>query len=58
MAILSNKDKQEFAAYLENCTDAQVRGVYLKEKTAKRGQYAALAAKEAWRRKIDLPLDD
>ena len=53
MAIVSNRDKQEFAAYLRDCTDAQVLGVYEKEAAARRHQYATLAAKEAWARNLD-----
>ena len=53
MAIVSNRDKAEFAAYLRACTDAQVLGVIEKEQKARRQQYAALAVKEAWMRGLD-----
>jgi hypothetical protein len=43
-------DIRQFAGYLRNCTDAQVRGVYDKEKTAGRDHYVALAEIEAERR--------
>lgn len=43
-------DIREFTGYLRNCTDAQVRGVYEKEKQAGRDEYVALAEAEAERR--------
>jgi hypothetical protein len=49
MAITA-ADIREFAAYLRNCTDAQVRGVYEKEKAAGRDEYVALAEIEGERR--------
>lgn len=52
--IATNREKAEFKLYLQQCTDAQVVGVYEKEKKARRRQYAALAAAEATRRGIDL----
>lgn len=50
--MLTAKDIREFSAYLRACTDAQVRGVYEKEKTADRQAYAELALIEATRRGI------
>jgi len=41
---------REFCGYLRNCTDAQVRGVYEKEKHAGREVYATLAEVEGERR--------
>lgn len=46
------KDRVEFNLYLENCTDAQVIGVWVKERKAKRRAYAALAKAEMDRRGI------
>lgn len=43
-------DIREFCGYLRGCTDAQVRGVYEKEKAAGRDEYVALAEMEAERR--------
>lgn len=51
---MTPKDKREFEAYLRGCTDAQVRGVYEKEKKAGRRGYANLAIAEAGRRGIAL----
>lgn len=45
--MISAKDIREFTAYLRNCTDQQVRGVYEKEKKAGRDEYVALAEAEA-----------
>lgn len=53
MAITA-KDIREFAAYLKNCTDAQVQGVYDKESAAGRDEYAELAVMEALLRGITL----
>ena len=36
-------DLDDFIGYLKNLTDAQVQGVYEKEKRARRHEYAALA---------------
>jgi hypothetical protein len=47
---ISANDIREFCGYLRNCTDAQVRGVYDKEKKAGRDEYVALAELEAVRR--------
>ena len=55
MAHLTNKDKAEFAAYLRNCTDAQVAGVRDREHVARRHVYESLAVSEAFRRGISLP---
>ncbi len=52
--IATNAQLKDFAEYLRRCTDAQVQGVYNKETAAKRPQYAALAAREAERRGIEL----
>jgi len=52
--LLAAKDIREFTAYLRNCTDAQVRGVYEKEKAAGRDAYMALAEAEADRRGLFL----
>lgn len=43
-------DIRDFSGFLFNCTDAQVRGVYDKEKAAGRDEYVALAELEAIRR--------
>jgi hypothetical protein len=48
--IVDANDIREFCSYLRNCTDAQVRGVYEKEKRAGRDAYVALAEVEAQRR--------
>lgn len=47
-------DKAEFNAYLRACTDAQVGGVYQKERAANRRGFAQLAAEEAQRRGFDV----
>lgn len=49
-ATISARSIHEFNQYLRNCTDAQVCGVYEKEKQAGRDAYAELAAQEAQRR--------
>ncbi len=51
---MTARDMQEFRGYLKNCTDAQVQGVYDKEKAAGRDDYAELAVAEAERRGIEL----
>jgi hypothetical protein len=51
---ITAKDMREFNAYLKQCTDRQVRGVYEKERSAGREEYAELARAEAERRGIDL----
>lgn len=51
---LTGREIEEFAAYLQHCSNAQVQGVYDKEKAAGREGYAALAVLEARVRGIDL----
>jgi hypothetical protein len=51
---ITAKDIREFNAYLQQCTDRQVQGVYDKEKAAGRDEYVALAEAEAQRRGIIL----
>jgi hypothetical protein len=51
---MTGNEMRDFNAYLRACTDAQVRGVYAKEKAAGRDDYAELARMEAERRNIDL----
>jgi hypothetical protein len=48
--MISATDIREFCTFLRGCTDAQVRGVYDKEKAAGREEYVALAEEEAIRR--------
>lgn len=48
------QSRAEFKAYLVNCTDTQVRGVYEKELQAGRDDYADLAELEAMKRGIEL----
>jgi hypothetical protein len=50
----SESDERDFRAYLEQCTDSQVRGVYEKERDARRTSYAELARQEAARRNVTL----
>jgi hypothetical protein len=47
-------DIREFRAYLRQCTDDQVRGVWEKETAAGRYDYAELAAAEAESRGIEV----
>jgi hypothetical protein len=49
------RDDAEFRLYLRQCTDAQVVGVYEKERDAGRIAYMHLAEIEAWRRRIPIP---
>ena len=49
---MTAKDIKEFRQYLKQCTNAQVQGVYDKEKQAGRLGYAELAIAEAERRGI------
>lgn len=49
---MKHRDRLEFSGYLSTCTDAQVRGVWEKEKSARRRDYARLATDEAERRGI------
>lgn len=51
---MTHKDKDEFRAYLRQCTDAQVQGVWEKEHRAKRHDYAELAKDEGYRRNIHI----
>ena len=48
--MITANDVREFCFYLQNCSDAQVRGVCEKEKKAGRDVYVALAEVEAQRR--------
>jgi hypothetical protein len=48
--MITAKDIREFNSYLRACSDAQVRGVYEKEKQAGRHEYMTLAEMEAQRR--------
>jgi hypothetical protein len=50
---MTANDTQEFNSYLANCTNQQVEGVYQKEKSAGRRDYAELAAKEGRKRNMD-----
>ncbi len=54
MTAPTKAEREDFAGYLRNCTDAQVQGVYDKEKAANRRVYAELAVQEAAARKIEL----
>lgn len=51
---MTRQDRINFGGYLRQCTDAQVQGVYEKEKRAGREDYAMLAELEAVRRGIEL----
>lgn len=51
---MTQKDKTEFKAYLRNCSDEQVQGVYEKERDARRRDYAELAKDEGYRRNIHI----
>ena len=53
--MVTATDIREFNSYLQTCTDAQVAGVYEKERLAGRDDYAALAEVAASTRGIDLP---
>lgn len=50
---MTEKDKNEFSAFLRLCTDAQVFGVRDKEKAAGRKDYLALANAELQRRGLE-----
>ena len=50
MAQLTERDREEFVEYLEQCTDAQVHGVIEKERSAGRPEYVKLAKQELERR--------
>ncbi|HDR9103409.1 TPA: hypothetical protein QDB04_000129 [Burkholderia vietnamiensis] len=49
---MTAQDKREFNAYLQGCTDNQVRGVLDKESNAGRADYAQLAETEMARRNL------
>lgn len=49
----SKRDRDEFRAYLRQCSDSQVFGVYTKEIVAGRRIYAQLAQAEAVRRGLE-----
>lgn len=51
---MNAQDMREFRAYLKQCTDNQVRGVYEKERDAGRDDYAELALAEAEARGISV----
>lgn len=51
---MNARDKEEFKGYLHQCTDAQVLGVYEKEFSAGREDYATLAELEADRRGLEV----
>lgn len=51
---MTQKDKEEFRAYLRQCTDTQVQGVYEREAKAGRADYADLAKDEGYRRNIHI----
>lgn len=51
---IGKADRADFAAYLRTCSDAQVQGVFDKERQASRLVYANLARDEAQRRGIQL----
>jgi len=40
---MTKRDRAEFRAYCEQCTDAQLRNVYAKEILARRQGYAQIA---------------
>ena len=50
----SAKDIREFRGFLRQASDRQVQGIYDKEKSAGRDEYAELAVAEAERRGIEL----
>lgn len=54
----SARDIREFRGFLRNATDRQVQGIYDKEKSAGRDDYAELAVAEAERRGIYLEQAD
>lgn len=51
---MNAQEMREFRNYLKQCTNAQVQGVYDKEKEAGRDDYAELAIAEAERRGLIL----
>lgn len=40
---LTKQDREEFRLFCEQATDAQLRNIYIKEKTARRTAYANIA---------------
>jgi hypothetical protein len=48
------RDRQEFEDFCRQATDAQLRGIYEKEKAAGRHLYAKLAENEAYRRGVEV----
>ena len=51
---MTDDDRDDFKGYLRGCTDAQVQGVYEKERDAGRTDYRRLAEDEAERRGLEL----
>ncbi|MBG6083195.1 hypothetical protein [Rubrivivax gelatinosus] len=51
---MTKQERDDFRSYLRACTDAQVQGVYEKEKAAGREEELELAQAEADRRGITL----
>lgn len=51
---MTSKNRDDWKAYLRQCTDAQVRGCYEKERAANRRAFAQLCMDEAARRGIVL----
>lgn len=51
---MTKKERRDFQQYLRQCTDAQVRGVYEKEKKAGRWEEVDLAHMEALARGISV----
>lgn len=47
---VTKQDKDEFALFCRQATDAQLRNIFEKEKTANRKTYAAIAKEELVRR--------
>src|SRR5437667_2351045 len=56
--MISARDIREFRGFLRNATDRQVQGIYDKEASAGRDEYAELAVAEADRRGIYLERND
>ena len=56
--MISARDLREFRGFLRNATDRQVQGIYDKESSAGRDEYAELAVAEAERRGIHLEQTD
>lgn len=55
---MNAREIRDFNAYLANCTDSQVRGVFEKERAAGREAEAELARAAAAARGVYLPGDD